>query len=71
MVRSHLVEDLGGEAELDKGWWTNSIVFNDGTRLTFSSKFSDQLDAVSSQFAVPVAQIEDTDLQSGRQIEFA
>lgn len=71
MIRAHLVENLDGKAELDKGWWTNSVVFEDGTRLTFSTKFADQLDVVSDQFSVPVAEVVETDLQAGRQIEFA
>ena len=72
MIRSHLVECLVGNAELDKGWWTNSILFEDGTRLTFSCKYQQQLDFIAEKFEIPLADaVENTDLQVGRQIEFA
>ena len=71
-LRSHLVEQLAGNAEIDKGWWTNSILIDDGIRLTFSCKHQDQLHVISEKLEIPIVEsIENTDLQVGRQIEFA
>jgi hypothetical protein len=72
LLRAHQVEIITGNAELDKGWWTNAMVLEDGARLTFSNRYADQMESVSSVLELPlVKDSEGTDLQAGRQIEFA
>ena len=72
MMRSHLVHQIEGTAALDKGWWTNSIMVDGGTPLTFSSRYSGQLDQLANAFDLSVAEEKSqADLQIGRQVEFA
>ena len=71
MLRSALVESLHGQAELDAGWWTNSIVFENGKKLTFGSRFNQNLNSVADELNLRLIQQEVADAETRRQIEFA
>lgn len=49
-LRRHLVEKLQGEPVIEKEFWTNSLHFPDGVKLTFTTRYNDVLDQLAKQY---------------------
>lgn len=49
-LRSTLVETLTGAPVIEKDFWTNSLNFPDGVKLTFTTRYNEVLDQLSKQF---------------------
>lgn len=69
--RSPLVESIQGTSELQHGWWTNSIMLEDGHSLTFGSKYNQSLVQLAERFGLKMAEENTIDQETSRQIEFA
>jgi hypothetical protein len=50
--RHPVVEEFSGPARLESGWWTNTIVMDNGKRLTFGRRGEDELAAAASAYSL-------------------
>ncbi len=71
-LRPTVTEELSGLAELDRGWWTNAIVLDDGRRLTFGCRYDHELIELASAFSLQLGTSpQPTDAQVAREVDFA
>ena len=71
-LRGPVAESFAGSLRCDSGWWTNSIVLEDQRQLTFSTRYSDQLEELAKRFGMEIQKMESAvDRETSRQIEFA
>lgn len=56
-LRSPLVETLTGRPVIEKDFWTNSLNFPNGVKLTFTTRYNEVLDQLSKQYNAQLSDV--------------
>ena len=71
-LRGNLVERLSGQPVIERDWWTNSLNFDGGIKLTFTTRYNQCLPELAGKFGATIheAASQVSDPKYAKQIEF-